>query len=372
MALVFVTWFGASTLSWWTLTARPDVLALAMTCAAMLWAVKAVDRGQWRFMVVASVLFYLGWAFKQAAIWSFMGVWFYLALGRRDWRMVLALSIPYALLILTTLAVGGSEYAFTIIGIPSKSPIFLSRALAKTAEIIAPNLLFWGALPLIPGLWRNRPPGAGRAVPHLLFAVALWSALIGMVAVGRDGSERNHLFEGLLWVCTLGAWLVVSWLEPGTETPKSLLGVVAALAGLTLLFPAAQAIFPRVDAGLIHWNVTFADKESYATKARLAEVVKSLPQPMLVMDDILAQPWFTTSNRYPAVVLDQWVYFRAQNFGLFQKAQGLPRLFQQHYFASLLLKPGNSLHRDAVAAGYQEMPLPPEQKGWVLMRRPNP
>lgn len=374
MSLVFVMWFGTSTLSWWSLTARPDIGALVMTVAAMLAALQAVDRQSLKWMALAAVGFYLAWSFKQAAVWALVGVWLFVAGYLRNWRLLLALTLPYAVLVGLTLWLGGPDYAATIIGLPSKSPISLHRALTKSfLEVFAPNPLFWGGLLLVPWLWRNQETAQAKAKdPRLVMLafVALTATVLGVIAVGRDGSERNHLFEGLLWTATLATLAVMRLLAAGGEGKPWMARYAAVLAALTLALPVAQVIFPRVDRGPIHWNVTFADAETYARKARLAAIIQQLPQPVFVADDILAQPWFTTSNRYPAIVLDQWVYFRAQSFGLFSKEEGLPRLFRSNYFAALVLQSGNSLHRDAVAAGYREAPLPPEQKPWLLLLRP--
>jgi hypothetical protein len=374
LCLVFVMWFGTSTLSWWALTARPDIGALVMTVAAMFCALKAVDRQCLKWMAFAAVFFYLAWSFKQAAVWGLVGVWFFVAIYLRHWRLLLALTLPYAALVGLTLWLGGSDYSATIIGLPSKSPISLRRALSKSfLEVFAPNPLFWGALLLAPWLWRNQGTTQGQTKDPLmvmLVFVAVTATLLGGVAVGRDGSERNHLFEGLLWAFTLAALVVMRLLAGDTSAKPWMPRYAVVLAALTMTLPVAQAFFPRVDKGKIHWNVTFADEAAYARKARLGEIIKQLPQPMFVADDILAQPWFTTSDRYPAIVLDQWVYFRAESFGLFNKDEGLPRLFRSQHFAALVLQPGNSLHRDAVAAGYRQAPWPAEQKPWLLLLRP--
>jgi hypothetical protein len=97
------------------------------------------------------------------------------------------------------------------------------------------------------------------------------------------------------------------------------------------LFPAAQLARPR---GL--GRITLDDGPADAVRAALADDVDRLGKPVLIFDDILAQPWHATDGRYPAFVADSFWYWEAKSKG-FLKGGGAEELIRRREFRSLVL-----------------------------------
>jgi hypothetical protein len=90
-----LTWFGTGFTSWWALTVRPDVGATMFALLGLLVAVRSLDRDRPNLMIAASVLLFLGWAFKQTTVAYATGLGFYLICLRR-WQDVVRLTLPFA------------------------------------------------------------------------------------------------------------------------------------------------------------------------------------------------------------------------------------------------------------------------------------
>lgn len=98
----------------WSITVRPDIGALAFEAAGLYLVLRNLREERIRLVVVAALLFYAAWAFKQTSVTMLTGSALAFALFRR-WRAFLTLSGIWWLLALITLIAGGPIYRESIL-----------------------------------------------------------------------------------------------------------------------------------------------------------------------------------------------------------------------------------------------------------------
>jgi hypothetical protein len=305
-ALAFVAWFGSQFVSWWSFAVRPDVWAAALALAGLYHVAVALEETRLARLALASLLFACAWSFKQSSVWTFVGALVGLTLLERRIARSLALLVPFFAVVAASLYLGGSVYRYNIIAAPALSrwhwSLFLnvgSRALPQNGFIFG----FW----LLVCAWECR--GGARAAwqrlsrrDRLLLCVVLTTCLFGSVAFGREGSNKNHLLEGYV-ACALASWSALGRLP--VAAPRWLAGV-GALAALPLVgLPALQLASV---AGLAPENrfgrTLFCSDADVRSFVEFERALAALPHPVFVDDDVFSQPWYSTGDRYPALVLD--------------------------------------------------------------------
>jgi hypothetical protein len=88
-----------------------------------------------------------------------------------------------------------------------------------------------------------------------------------------------------------------------------------------------------------------------ADRERLAAIVKTLPQPAYVYDDVFAQPFYSNGGRYPIVIIDHVFYDMARYKGLV--GRGVEGLFADHYFAAAVMPDSSAFLPVAMRSGYR-------------------
>jgi hypothetical protein len=94
-----------------------------------------------------------------------------------------------------------------------------------------------------------------------------------------------------------------------------------------------------------------ADAGEYERRAAVAAVVHALPKPVLVSDDILAQPWHATGGTYPAYVIDPLWLFLGRREGLIT-GEGPGVLFRTGAVRSAVVPTDGELRKAAESAGF--------------------
>jgi hypothetical protein len=363
---VVLAWFGTNFMAWWVLAIRPDVAGAALVTWALLAYLWAADRRSPAGMALASAAFFLGWAFKQSLVWTFFSACLYTLVRLRSWRLLLPLAIPCGLAMAATYAYLGDPYWVNTIVAPAMSQMSVKQSALIFARIFFQNgfyWLFWLVPLLMPtaagdgeaagtGTEGAGLPDRGRGFLHMALAITF---VYGIVALGRAGSNKNHIIEAFLIAATLSVAALRRILARGHGRPRDLaLAAAAALMVPMALFPAAQLARPHALG-----RITLADGRADAVRAALAEDVDRLEKPVLIFDDILSQPWHATGGEYPAFVADSFWYWEAKSKGFLQEG-GAESLIRRHAFRSLLLD--NSMvgeMRAARESGYREAPDQP-------------
>jgi hypothetical protein len=313
-ALAFVLWFGTQFIAWWVLSIRPDVWAAAFALGGMRLALPALATRSVGRLVAASVLFWLAWSFKQSCILTFVGCILSALLVVRNWRGFVALLAPFGVLVATSLWVGGEVYRFSILTVPGASRLRLGLMTEVLLRAIPQNPWVFGFFPLVLAFgWAHRRRPSWRELPitvRALAVIVLVSVVLGTVALGREGSNKNHLFEGYIASALASYWglMRVKQSENGTRW-LPVLGVLSLVP--LAAFPILQIAMP----GRLGRTVLCSEKDA-AELQTLAGEVGRLPKPLYTDHEIFSLPWHSSDGRHPAVVVDGLLYAIAKREAL--------------------------------------------------------
>ncbi|HEX5099288.1 MAG TPA: hypothetical protein VFV94_07295 [Polyangiaceae bacterium] len=301
-ALGFVVWFGTQFVSWWVLSVRPDIWAVGFALAGLGFALRRERSGPGG-LAVASLLFFLAWSFKQSCILTFLGLMLGLAVARR-FRDALVLGAPFFVLVAAALVLGGDVYRFNVLTAPAASRFKLTLLLGVLGRTLPQNLWMLGFFPLAfwftgegPRLARFR---ALSLANRQVIGAALVAMAFGVVAFGREGSNKNQLFEGYV-LAALASWSAWSRARESMPAPVSLLGALLALP--LALFPLLQLSGVRGSGRLV-----LCGEGDARELERMARAVAALPKPLFSDEEVWALPWNSSDNRYPAMVIDSTWY----------------------------------------------------------------
>ena len=341
-----LVWFGTNFTSWWALSIRPDVPALCCVILGLWATVVALRKPSLRLLVVASLAFWVAWAFKQSMVLTPAAAGLYILFGRRSLKEAVALALPFAVLAAATLALSTPEMRYNFYAVPRVDAFHASQLWAIATRVVAQNALFWG-LAVVAVATRHR--GTAHGGPEWLLSAVFVVGIVGAGAtLGLEGANKNHLFEayaaaGLLASCTL----LVARSRPTAGRRAALLPIAAALCTVPMFaFPAAQLVWTN------RFGVTrLADAGQYRQRAAVAAIVAALPKPVLVSDDILAQPWHASGGAYPSYVIDPLWVFLGERAGLIA-GDGPGVLLRTGAVRAAVVPTDGELRKAAVAAGF--------------------
>jgi hypothetical protein len=236
-----------------------------------------------------------------------------------------------------SLLVGGERYRFSILVAPAISRYrfslwleVLSRALPQNAWLFAfaPCVFLLDARRGFAAAWRRRTPSE-----QALLVIAAVAVALGIAGLGREGANKNYLFDGYV-TSALAGWLTLVRLIETESQPRGALLFGAGLLAPWSLFPFAQLAWPG------HLGrIELCTAAGVPDLARAASAVSRLPRPLYADHDVFSQPWRSTGNRYPAVVLDGTWSGIAVREGLAPRDFLDAWLAEQH-FASALVPEG--------------------------------
>ena len=363
--LVALTWYGSSFMNWWLFTVRPDVPAVSLAMVGLWLALRALRRRSPWSAALAALPFYGAWAMKQSVVWMLSGA----VLGGFLKRPTRWTAVTLALLMFAafgaTMALGTVAYRYQVFYAPSLDAIVLGDSLFRFQQLLPPLLLFW-FFAILPALLRMRPSLAGRlaALPdehaetwRTVAIASLIAVGMGIIALGKDGSGRNHLMEGVVLVSTLAAAGLVRVLRMQPGRLRTSLVACAAVLALMLAGRPNNSLF------LDPTGIRRGDATDVAWHLKLQEVLASAPKPAFVSDDILAQPWYANEGRYPGNVPDLIFYQTCRRKGLTSEG-GFGYLVAHGQISTILAGRSPALDEDllgpAERAGWTARPLPAE------------
>jgi hypothetical protein len=341
-----LVWFGTNFTAWWVLSVRPDLPALCFVVVGLWATVAALRKGSLRLLVAASFAFWVAWAFKQSMVLTPLAAGLYILFGRRSLKEALALGLPFAALAAVTLVAATPEMRYNFYAVPKVDAFHAAQLWAIASRVFVQNALFWLLAP-VALLFRRREAVPGDPV-GLIRAVFVVGLLGAAATLGLEGANKNHLFEayaaaGLLASC----YLLRARAMPAPGRRAALLPLAAALLTVPMIaFPAAQLVWTN------RFGVTrLADAQQYQRRVAAAARVHALPQPILISDDILAQPWHSTGGAYPAYVIDPLWMFLGRRAGLVP-SEGTGALLRTGAVRSAVVPAKGELRTVAEAAGF--------------------
>ncbi|MEW6737953.1 MAG: hypothetical protein AB1489_42140 [Acidobacteriota bacterium] len=360
--LALMVWFGTAFVGWWSLTVRPDVPAVALVTLALLAYLRGITKGSHFAILIASILFFSAWSFKQPVVWALSGVSLYALIYRRDWKEALVLILPCALLMAVCLILGGPAYRYNILAAHINT-ISLQQSVREFVKLAVSGLFIWGSAGI--GLWlllvsKSSPSvnawREGESAKYMLFVfVFIATVLLGTIALGKAGAVKNHLFEAFVGAGVFSATSFIKLFNTDHASIRTRTIVLALALMLSMMaFPIAQlGIFNRLPT---YGVLTPASPAEQAKKKVFADFLATLPKPLYLPDEMLALPWYATDNKYPAINLDEYFYFPAKQLGLLQ-GRGVSELVYNKHFRTLIIPKENETYQPALAAGYQLLPL---------------
>lgn len=371
-AFSFLVWFGTSFNAWTTLSARPDVPAVALTLCGFAVALHARESGRGGQWLVASLLFFAGWSFKQSMVWTLAGTVLFSLWTRAGWGALARLVGPFSLLVVLTLVAGGEAYRYNLTEVPRIFAWLPAQSLKLLGQAVALNLFFFLCAALG---WRELGASAKSLVPPRTLAdpatlrwwavacVAVPPLVMGTLQLALRGSATNNVLEGFILVTLLGTAVWLRHLEaPGDHRIVSLgmvcLALMIPLPGFQLVRAAQGATYTTV-AGVSLGNLTKLTARQLAQRERFGRWLQTLPKPLWTRDAAFEMPWFATDGRYPAFVLNHQFEADARAKGVLV-GDGFAEWIKRRHFACLLLSADDPLATHARAAGYVETAIPAE------------
>jgi hypothetical protein len=311
-ALAFVVWFGTQFIAWWSLSIRPDIGAVAFALGGLCVALPGIAGAASGRLVVASLLFFLAWSFKQSCILSFLGCAASALVVARSFRAVLALVVPFFTLVAASLVVGGEVYRYNTLIVPANGTWRFDLMTDVLSRALPQNPWIFGFFPLaLLVFWSDTGRRTWSGLPaevKTLAIVVVTSVTLGSLALGREGSNKNHLFEGYISSALASFWVLhrLAWFE---SRPRLLAMGLVALVPL-VAFPVAQLALPNRLG-----RTVLCTQHDSAELEKLASAIRELPKPLHTDDDIFALPWNSNDNRYPTIVVDPTWYGIAKREG---------------------------------------------------------
>ncbi len=257
-----------------SVSVRPDIGALAFEAVGLYLVLRYFGESKIRLIVLAALLFYAAWAFKQTSVTMLTGSALSLALFRR-WRAFLTLSGVWWLLAAVTLIVGGPTYRESILLSQKNLPMLVHMGFGNAwiAGQRNPFLLPGVAGVLFVGgrvfhLLRSKPTEATVTL------TVLFSFCFTLVTSSKFGAS-SYYYMPAAWVTMLGVALL--WEQMNSRWSLICLGACSWLliAGIAMGHTFYGADYRYTDS--LHRAV--------------AEKLTHLPGPVFVTEAYSDLPW---------------------------------------------------------------------------------
>jgi hypothetical protein len=322
VALAWCTIATASPLvGFWSITVRPDIGALAFEAAGLYVVLRYLRKQDERLIIVAALLFYSAWAFKQSSITMLTGsVLTFLLLKR--WRAFLTLSGIWWFLVIVTLIVGGPVYRECILFSQRHLPMSLSYELLISPKVPRRNPFFVLCLVAIAFFsWGKFRHLASKPIESAMTFVVLFSICFALVTSFKVGADDNY-FIPAAWASMLGFALVVEKASARW-----------ALAGLVV---CSWMMTADIAHDFRKPSIYFDFRDSDPTYRALADRLSRLPGPVFIADSYANLPWVQCFS--PHFVVAYAYEFDYEAGAPFEEG-GWEGLAQNGYFATMVLTP---------------------------------
>jgi hypothetical protein len=313
-------------ISWWALTARPDLLASGFELLALFIFVRAGRALRSSTILTLTTVAWLAWSCKQSAIFIYLGILFCLAI-RREWKSLVVSSAMYGILCAAVFAIAGRPYLeHTIIASGSLMWTF-RQVVAVSREAVVLGAYVW--LPAGGIAWlglRNTERSARDRDLLIVLSCAVAGALL---TVGRFGSSRNYLLAPFMVSLVLvGRQMARRPIDAERSgfVPALLCISFALSMGLSASVLTSRNTFGRV-------QLMIGDERPLASARR--DEIRAAPQPVFVQWPYLALPW--NSGQHVTDVLDWDIYEQARSRGVIVSIED--RLHHGFYASALVNDP---------------------------------
>jgi hypothetical protein len=302
----------------WSITVRPDMGALAFEAAGLYVFLRYLLKPETRLIVVAALLFYAAWAFKQSSVTTLTGSVLVLLL-LKHWRAFFTLSGIWWTLVIVTLVVGGPTYRENILFSQQHLPMTVSLGLENTLRAVCKNPFLLLCLPMILSLsFRKFRFLVSRPIAAAFLLVVSFSFFFALVTSCKYGANDNYYIP-VAWTAMLGIALMLDQMNSRW--------VLAGLVICSWLMVGAIAFTPTGQT----FNYDYRDQDSRFRA--VAEKLRHLPAPALVIPPYGDLPWVQPVPPH-FVIPDTYYYDR--NAGIPLQDGGWENLASEGYFGALV------------------------------------
>lgn len=347
-----IFWFGTVPVGWWAWSARPDVGAACLASVGLLFFLRFLHKESIWKLLLSSLFFFLAWSFKQSIVTTFIGVVLVTLVCRRQWKFLLALVGPIGAGVAAALYLGGANYRFNILTVPSAGFLDLTNAVRVVAKPWVENPILYIAPVLALAVLVFGKKSAGNSAAALRFQVGVLGSIFLCTAAGgvllclRSGSDVNYFFEAGM-VAAIAALPSAMLLFESSRKASGWFFSLASLifAGVCLLQLAN--FFAPVDRQGIPTHLPLLGASDFGRLRLLTErqerersgvigMLASAPKPILVLDDVYSLPWHSTNGSYPAFSADLTLLENLRKRGMI-KDDRVVTLIRSRLFASVVL-----------------------------------
>lgn len=312
--------FGPLT-GYWTITARPDVWAIAcdaVGCAAMvtLWP----TRRRWA-VAAALIAAYLGWSFKQTDVVLPITVVLFLV-SQRAFGLAAVFTVVLWAAFASTFVVGGEAYRSALLFSDYPLAFSFEHGIGNAAKYLIKTVPVWASVGLgLAVVWRGGGLQKPREDPLLWFALigCVGSTVYAFAIATQTGATENYYFSAALYTGLLASRLTPVLLRGKLMLPVAATWLLAGAVALGILGGAKGRIDLRAD----HQAVT-----------AVMTCVGARAQPMFVAAPQLELPWILGgTSPFPLSYVYEIDRARGREF----EAGGIGGLISRTYFATLVL-----------------------------------
>jgi hypothetical protein len=273
-----LAWIAIATLcplvGFWSITVRPDIGTLAFEAAGLYLVLRYFDEPRIRLIVLAALLFYAAWAFKQTSVTMLAGSALSLALFRR-WRAFLTLSGIWWFLVLVTLTVGGPTYRESILLSQRNLPLQVHTGFGNALIAGERNPFFLPGLAAILFVsWRVLRLLRSKPIEATVTLTVLFSFCFTLVTSSKFGAS-SYYYMPAAWATMLGVALL--WEQLNSRWTLMCLAACACL------------LIVGIAGGHTFYGEDYRSTDSI--HRAVAEKLSHLPGPVYVTDAYSNLPW---------------------------------------------------------------------------------
>jgi hypothetical protein len=316
-------WYLIATVSplvgFWSITVRPEMGALAFESAGLYAILCYLRKQDLRLIIVAALLFYAAWAFKQSSVTMLTGSVLTLVLLKR-WRAFITLSTIWWILVIVTLIVGGPVYRECLLFSQRSLPFSISYELLISPKVPRRDPFFLLCLVVIAvWVWRNFRQLVSKPIEAALTLIVSFSFCFALITSFKVGADDNY-FIPAAWASMLGFALILEWTNARWV-----------LAGLVL---CSWMMTADIAHDFRKPSVYFDLRNSDTTYRAIAEKLSYLPGPAFVGDPYANLPWV---QRFSPHFVVAYAYLYDRQAGVPFEDDGWEGLAREGYFATLVL-----------------------------------
>lgn len=326
--LAAATLFAGPLMGFWAYTVRPDIWAFVFEVLALFVMIRTYGRNKDSAAVMAAVVLFVGWTFKQSAVSTVCGIGLFLLI-EREWRALALYCAVYLGLCFATIFAGSDLYRESLFFAEIELVYSVSHAIKVWANSLAKTLPVYLPLSIVMfGLVTNadiRRQFLSHWVSRFFLIGFGTSAGVMFLLTLQDGSAENYTFAPHLFAAGLlvsGANTLGAFVRLETALVRTWVGAALVHAVLCLLVVTGIA------------GVLDPTRNAHPAWVETAQCINRHDKPIFAEGTYLALPWMV-ENAEPFVL--SFLYPRARSLGIPHEKGGIGGRIDAGEFATLAL-----------------------------------